>query len=376
MQCIKCSNVLKETAKVCIRCGTVVKKGVEEVLSNKQEPDLVAVQSELHDEVNDLTKKVLPEQDKESVAKITEPIFDSNHLKESSELFASPKEINTNETSREKFSVNIEVSPEFSSLTPKHSEKIQPIPKKIHYGIISAVAFFVVLSLSTVYFFNKPPISENLGSDANAKGVEKSNVQKPSDQNPLSEINSTNIKGDVDKDTLNQILVSAGKNEWDQVGVLITQSKPLQFKTLDRSKARQFNQKGLEALKEVQLDIAVGFFKNGIEQDLNDAEIKNNLGFAYLKMKKYELAKVAILDALLVSPTRGIAWLNATEIFAELDNNQVATQALRVALHFATNKQKAIETLSDENKITSEKMRSIVKKNLVDAEQIPTFQRN
>jgi tetratricopeptide (TPR) repeat protein len=107
-----------------------------------------------------------------------------------------------------------------------------------------------------------------------------------------------------------------------------------------------------------------------------DLPLNNNLGFAYLKMKKYELAKVAILDALLVSPTRGIAWLNATEIFAELDNNQVATQALRVALHFATNKQKAIETLSDENKITSEKMRSIVKKNLVDAEQIPTFQRN
>ncbi len=373
MQCVQCGNSLKETAKICIRCGTPVAKGGAEAPATQPLPsqhvEAAAKEVDTPAPVEVVAEPVAPEVVAAPVvheAPISPPapVVEPSALDAVASVVVSPPKV--------------EVAPEFAEVrnVSNVATKAEPSPKN-NMRLIAGGAGLVVV-LAAVYALSKPSGSEKPELAVKAPAVaEAPPIPKPSDlaSSPTTAV-VTAASGTMSKEVLNQILSASGKGEWNQVDTLLAQSQPMQFTTVNRNKARQLNQKGLDALKQSLFDEAVAQFKNGMVEDPNDAEIKNNLAFTYIKMKQFDLARSAIVDSLLVSPSRGPAWLNASEIFAELNNPQIASQALQAALHFANNKQKAIETLSDDSKVPSEKMRAVIKATLPEAGQIPTYKRN
>jgi len=392
MQCVQCGNTLKETAKICIRCGTAVSKGgeVKTPVHPPPAPPEQPAQPEVTSSVVEASAPVVVEPESVIPEAVTvAPVMEESPMPTPTPVAEPPVEpvarvatINPVEVeavaSAPASSPKVEVAPEFAAtLSVSATPTKDAASPKNNIRLLAGGAVLVVVAVAA-YVLTKPSAADK--SEVAAKASQS--TEAPSSAKPVEAAQAA-ASSDVlaasstmSKEVLNQILAAAGKGEWDQVNALLMQSKPMQFNTVNRNKARQLNQKGLDALKQSQFDDAVAQFKSGITEDPNDAEIKNNLAFTYIKMKQFDLGRSAVVDSLLVSPTRGAAWLNAAEIFAELNNAQIASQALRAALHFANNKQKAIETLSDDSKVPSEKLRAVIKSTLPDAEQIPSFKRN
>lgn len=381
MQCAQCGNTLKETAKICIRCGSAVSKGgtqtspEQSATVNNQEKSEQPLSLETVETtpIVELTPPPINERFAE------QPILDQsdpNTSREQQPSIHNEAPVNLDSQVQTTVLSDSNDSPSETCSEPTTSTSVKPLvsttTQKNKLPLIAGGVAVVAIGLVVFYNFTKTETTDK--SNLSANNIVAKSTESPSSQSASE--NNLPTKTPMSKEILNQILSGAGKGDWDSVDILVRQSQALQLNTSDRLKARQLNQKGVDALKQSSLNEAVNYFKNGIAEDPNDAEIKNNLSFTYIKMKQYDLARGAIIDSLLVSPTRGTAWLNASEIFAELNNPQAASQALKVALHFANNKQKAIETLSDDSKIPSEKLRTVIKSTLPHAAQIPSFKRN
>ena len=139
----------------------------------------------------------------------------------------------------------------------------------------------------------------------------------------------------------------------------------------NRKEARKRNGNGLRALNSGNLIEALEEFQAALNLDPADPEIINNVGFALGKMKRYREAAGYIRSSLVISPGRTGAWYNLGEVLSELDDQNAAASAWRIAYLFSTNKEKTLEFLTKaaEKQSLSEKTRITII-SVIDSPQI------
>jgi hypothetical protein len=106
-------------------------------------------------------------------------------------------------------------------------------------------------------------------------------------------------------------------------------SKPEAHNTQqDRLRARALNKAGLDSLRKVRVDEALGSLSEAATLYPFDAEILGNLGYAQYLKGLHEAALGTLLTALKVQPGRAMTLQNIGLVYAELGNIELAAQYL------------------------------------------------
>ena len=102
-----------------------------------------------------------------------------------------------------------------------------------------------------------------------------------------------------------------------------------------RKEARKLNTQGLALLAKEQYVPAVKLLISAKNADRADAEIANNLGYAYYKAGQFAEAERALKETLAIAPARAAAWGNLGDLFASTGNQSRAIAAYRNAYRFS-----------------------------------------
>jgi tol-pal system protein YbgF len=86
--------------------------------------------------------------------------------------------------------------------------------------------------------------------------------------------------------------------------------------SINKKEARKLNNKGLLALSNGDYSGAVQLFLDANKLDESDAEILANLGLAYTKQNKLDVAEKSFENALLIYPGMSNAWFHLGNVFA------------------------------------------------------------
>jgi tol-pal system protein YbgF len=86
--------------------------------------------------------------------------------------------------------------------------------------------------------------------------------------------------------------------------------------SINKKEARKINNKGLLALSNSDYDGAVQLFLDANKLDEADAEVLANLGLAYTKQNKLDIAEKSFENALLIYPGMSNAWFHLGNVFA------------------------------------------------------------
>lgn len=110
----------------------------------------------------------------------------------------------------------------------------------------------------------------------------------------------------------------------------------------NRKDARKLNQQGLEAYRAQSLAEALALFTSAHEADPRDQEISGNLGLALFDADKLAEAEVALMDALLIEPSRVGAWTVLGMVLAQQRDRRSALGALLNAYRFSKDQAKTV----------------------------------
>ncbi len=179
----------------------------------------------------------------------------------------------------------------------------------------------------------------------------------------------------IDRQWLNQLMGLAANNDWGSVQAKLEQAKPAMPAAVDKAAARQLNTQAINALRAGDVQGAVTLFTQAAAQDPGDPEIQNNLGYAYLQAGRLEEARQYLLQTLQLAPTRAQAWVNTADLFAQSGNAEVAQSALKLAVFFATDRTKALASLSREENLGHEQFKAAAKAVVAQADRIPAYKR-
>jgi tetratricopeptide (TPR) repeat protein len=180
---------------------------------------------------------------------------------------------------------------------------------------------------------------------------------------------------EIDRQWLNQLMALAANNDWGSVQAKLEQTKPAVPVAVDKAAARQVNTQALNALRSGDVQGAATLFTQAATQDPGDSEIQNNLGYAYLQAGRLDEARQHLLQTLQLAPTRAQAWLNTADLFAQSGNAEVAQSALKLAVFFATDRAKALASLSREENLGHEQFKAAAKAVVAQADSIPAYKR-
>jgi len=134
-------------------------------------------------------------------------------------------------------------------------------------------------------------------------------------------------------------------------GILEALPKPV---TGDRKTARALNEKGLQFFKEEKYLDAIEIFKQALDTDEADIEIRNNYVFALAKAKKNADAEKEAGVLLTYAPGRTSAWANLAEIYSNKGDTNLASLALIVSFQFSNNKDKTLTFLKEKSEAVDE----------------------
>ncbi len=174
---------------------------------------------------------------------------------------------------------------------------------------------------------------------------------------------------------LNGILRGAATDDWTTIEMEIKSLKSGLGSPQhgDRKLARALNSDGLTALRENDYQKAIQYFTSAIAADPGDVEVRNNLGYAFLRNKNLVEAERNIRLTLNIAPDRGGAWANMAEVFAENDNSIAARAALKVAIRLSTNRQRTLDYLTRaQDESPSEKFAAVIRQVLPGIDAIPS----
>jgi len=182
--------------------------------------------------------------------------------------------------------------------------------------------------------------------------------------------------GFITKTTLNEFLQLSSDENWNAIDERVRVLKVVLYDGGDRTRARELNKVAMDLMAKSDFAGAIVELEKAVVADRNDSEIRNNLGFAELRGGKFDAAVGSLLNTLLSEPTRGAAWLNVAEAFAELDKTAAADSALKLAIHFSQNQPRALEYLRrEESQSHNHKFRSSIQRVQQRATSIPPFAR-
>lgn len=110
----------------------------------------------------------------------------------------------------------------------------------------------------------------------------------------------------------------------------------------NRKEARKLNQQGLEAYRAKLIGEAVSIFNAAHRADPRDQEIAGNLGLALLDAGRLKEAEVALMEALIIEPSRVGAWTVLGMVLAQQDDSSAALGALLNAHRFSKDQAKTL----------------------------------
>ena len=146
---------------------------------------------------------------------------------------------------------------------------------------------------------------------------------------------------------VSSMLQAAAEEDWSLADIQSEQlkmSRPLPERG-DRKVARAANVEGLQAMQQDNITGAIDAFSRAIEADASDIEIRNNLGFAYIRVGDFISAVSTLTDVLYMAPERGSAWANLSDVLARSNLTPAAEASLRLTIRYSTDRQKTAEFL-------------------------------
>lgn len=382
MQCVQCGSTLRATAKICIHCGTPVGAAPSPapapapVPAPAPAPEPVAATPAPQEPVDapvaapavQATVESAPQPSAPQAAAeaIPEPAVEPEPAPETAPEPATEVSTPAVEAKRPQ----VEVAPEFAA-TPLPVPPVKPaatasaskMPLMIGGGVVVAV-----LAGAGIFMSGKsesPPPAEVKAKTAPVAG------SAPQTSAPMAAAAGAAI----DRQWLNQLMGLAANNDWGSVQTKLEQAQPTVPAAVDKAAARQLNTQAINALRSGDVQGAVTLFTQAAAQDPGDPEIQNNLGYAYLQAGRLEEARQYLLQTLQLAPTRAQAWVNTADLFAQSGNAEVAQSALKLAVFFATDRAKALASLSREENLGHEQFKATAKAVVAQADRIPAYKR-
>lgn len=179
----------------------------------------------------------------------------------------------------------------------------------------------------------------------------------------------------LNTDDLNAMLRMAAADDWAGVQALLRDKRPQTHLVKDKTAARTYNQAGLDLINQGDWVSAHGMFDMGVQANANDAEIRNNLGFAELRLGRHDSAQQNLVSALLMAPTRTNAWSNLAELMADTNETATAAASLRLAVHFSRNQKRTLEFLGDPARVPSAALRGVIETHWAAIAAVPPYAR-
>jgi biotin carboxyl carrier protein len=179
----------------------------------------------------------------------------------------------------------------------------------------------------------------------------------------------------LNTDDLNTLLRMAATDDWAGVQALLRDKRPQTHFAKDKTAARTYNQAGLDLINQGDWVSAHGMFDLGVQANANDAEIRNNLGFAELRLGRHDSAQHNLVSALLMAPTRTNAWSNLAELMADTNETATAAASLRLAVHFSRNQKRTLEFLGDPARVPSAALRGVIETHWAAIAAVPPYAR-
>ncbi len=255
-------------------------------------------------------------------------------------------------------------------LEQAHTAAAEPSPKASSswaWWLVGAAlglgGYLLVQALDT------PSLSSDTASALTRSGVAQ--LQAPP---PISDSQTTSAVV-LNTDDLNALLRMAATDDWAGVRALLREKRPQTHLVKDKATARAFNQGGLDLINQGDWVAAHGLFEMGVQSNANDAEIRNNLGFAELRLGRHDSAQQNLVTALLMAPTRTNAWSNLAELMAETNEANTAAASLRLAVHFSRNQKRTLEFLGDPARVPSAALRGVIEANWAAIAAVPPYAR-
>lgn len=147
-----------------------------------------------------------------------------------------------------------------------------------------------------------------------------------------------------------ELLNFAANGQWQSIDSLASeiQQQATPIARGDRKLGRSLNQEGVTLLQQSNAVAAIDAFKNGLDADPSDIEIKNNLAYALILNSDLVSAEKLLNEVLLRAPERSSAWANLSELYARSGAGQVnaSQSSLRLAVHFSQNRQRTFDYLN------------------------------
>lgn len=111
--------------------------------------------------------------------------------------------------------------------------------------------------------------------------------------------------------------------------------------------ARRLNDLGIAADRGNDINASVEYFYQAFAIDPTDVEIANNLGGAFYRALRFDLAERAALRALALAPDRTNAWVLVGHGRAMENDINAAVGCYRNALRFSRNPQRTLQSIED-----------------------------
>lgn len=176
------------------------------------------------------------------------------------------------------------------------------------------------------------------------------------------------------KEILNQILGLVRDNRWQDVKPKVNSLKELvQVTKGNRANSEKLTQEALKLLESNSTSEAISLFEKAIAEDSSYFGPRSLLGRTLSRSGKPEVARLVLIDALVMEPDRGGTWFSAAEMFAEIGKPEISADALKLAVHFAANRESAMKLLEDKTQFPSAKFWAVVENNRSVLNGVPAY---
>jgi tol-pal system protein YbgF len=167
---------------------------------------------------------------------------------------------------------------------------------------------------------------------------------------PTKNQNTTSGNGSLIIKMIDYATNNGGLNNESEIQKLKSEieSIPKPIKS-NKKEAREKDEKGVSLINSGDLDGAVKMFEGAHNLNQGEVEILNNLGFAYMKQGKLELAEQILIDTLSLDPNRAIAWGTLGDIYARKGDIERSVACFSNDFRFSKNKLKTLNSLKKWN---------------------------
>ncbi len=227
-------------------------------------------------------------------------------------------------------------------------------------GLIVGAVVVVVIAVAAFVLMGKDKAPAPVASVSPAAPAAA--PAKPAAAQPLSS-----------KEILNQILGLVRDNRWQDVKPKVNSLKELvQVTKGNRANSEKLTQDGAKLIESNNMAEAIPLFEKAIAEDPSYFSPRSLLGRTLSRSGKPDAARIVLVEALVMEPDRGGTWFSAAEMFAEMGKAEESASALKLAIHFSTNRETAMQYLQDKTHFPSLKFWNVIESNRSGLNGVPS----